>query len=318
MLALLLAGVLSAGGYDGGTTLCTLRDARIGEASGLEASAVYDDVLYAHNDSGDTARFFAIGRSCRTQATYVLKGVQARDWEDISRGPRNTLWLGDIGDNSSTRERGILIHRVPEPKPATGTVEMPSVAFRFVYADGPHDAEALLVHPRTGQVMVVTKGFGGGALYAAPLPLQAAKPNVLQRVARVSIPEVTAGDISPDGSRVVLRNYAAAYEWDVQDGDVAAAMKEEPTRIPLPRSAQGEAITYSHDGRSLIVTSEGAGAAVQVLSRSVVASPTPSSRTRSVSASHRPDVLTVAVVAAALLLLAGLVGLRRTRHRDAR
>lgn len=29
---------------------------------------------------------------------------------------------------------------------------------------------------------------------------------------------------------------------------------------PLPETAQGEAVTYSSDGRTLLVTSEGAGA----------------------------------------------------------
>ncbi|MDT7570084.1 MAG: hypothetical protein QOE05_258, partial [Actinomycetota bacterium] len=262
--------------------LCTFADARIAEASGIVASAQYANVLYTHNDSGDAARFFVLDDACRTRATIVLAGVQARDWEDISRGPRNTLWLGDIGDNSGTRDRGILLHRVVEPSAtATGTVRTPSVAFRFRYADGPHDAEALMVHPRTGQVLIVTKGFGGGAVYAASQPLEAAKPNILQPVGRVPIPEVTSGDISPDGSHVVLRNYTAAYEWTVKGDDVAAAFKGEPTRIPLPRSPQGEAITYGRDGRSLIVTSEGVGATVQDVERTPAASPLPARSARS-------------------------------------
>ena len=280
------------------------------------ASAAYDDVLYTHNDSGDTARFFAIDDSCRTRATFVLSGVQARDWEDISRGPRGTLWLGDIGDNNATRDRGVLLHRVLEPQPtATGTVRLPSVAFRFRYADGPHDAEALMVHPRTGQVLIVTKGFSGGVVYAAPQPLQAALPSTLRQVGRVSVPEVTGGDISPDGTHIVLRNYTAAYEWTVKGDDVVGALQGEPTRIPLPSSPQGEAISYSRDGRSLIVTSEGVGATVQDVDRTPPASPRPALSARSTG---WPRAATAAVLGAALLLLVGVVGLRRTRVRRAR
>jgi hypothetical protein len=295
---------------------CTLADPHITEASGIVASASYDNVLYTHNDSGDIARFFAIDGSCHTRATFVLSGVQARDWEDISRGPGGTLWLGDIGDNSATRTKGILLHRVAEPRPtSTGTVRIASVAFRLRYADGPHDAEALLVHPRTGQVLIVTKGFGGGSVYTAQLPLQANAPNVLRQVGHVSVPEVTGGDISPDGSHVVLRNYTAAYEWTVKGDDVAGALKGEPTRIALPSSPQGEAITYTRDGKDLIVTSEGVGAVVQTADRTPAAGPRPA---RSARSSSWPAAATAAVVGAVLLLLIGVLGLRRTRVRRAR
>ncbi|MDT7538785.1 MAG: hypothetical protein QOI82_2370 [Actinomycetota bacterium] len=295
---------------------CTLADPHITEASGIVASAAYDNVLYTHNDSGDIARFFAIDGTCHTRATFVLPGVQARDWEDISRGPGGALWLGDIGDNSATRTKGILLHRVAEPRPtSTGTVRIPSVAFRFRYADGPHDAEALLVHPRTGQVVIVTKGFGGGTVYTAQLPLQADVPNMLREVGHVSVPEVTGGDISPDGSHVVLRNYTAAYEWTVKGDDVAGALKGESTRIALPSSPQGEAITYSRDGKDLIVTSEGVGATVQAVARKPAAGTRPAPSARS---SSWPGAATAAVVGAVLLLLIGVVGLRRTRVRRAR
>jgi hypothetical protein len=295
---------------------CTLQDPQISESSGIVASAQYDDVFYTHNDSGDTARFFAIDGSCRTQATFVLRGVQARDWEDISRGPGNTLWLGDIGDNSATRVNGILIHRVQEPARAKGMVRLTATSYRLRYADGPHDAEALLVEPRTGQVLVVTKGLAGGTVYAASLPLRAATPNILRRVGTVPVPEVTAGDISPDGSHLVLRNYTAAYEWDVKGDDVAGALEKEPARIPLPQSPQGEAIGYSRDGRSLIVSSEGVGATVQEIDR-VVSAPTPRPA-RGARSTSWPRTVTAILLGAALLLVIGLLGLHRTRVRRAR
>lgn len=311
MLAVLLAGVLTAGGYDGGSTLCALQDARITESSGIVASSMDDDVLYTHNDSGDTARFFAIDRHCSTLATIVLLGVQARDWEDISRGPGRTLWLGDIGDNRATRVRGILVHRVAEPAPtARGTVTVRSTSFRLRYPDEPHDAEALLVDPHTGQLLVVTKAFAGGRVYTAPLPLRAGVPNVLRKVADVSVPEVTAGDISPDGTRVVLRNYTAAYEWDVRGDDVVGALHGAPARIPLPSAPQGEGITYSRDGSRLIVSSEGQGAPLQELTRLPPAPPRPPAAAPRVHHERRD-----ALIGAVALLLAGLTGLGLSRHR---
>ena len=55
-----------------------------------------------HNDSGDTARVFAIDRAGTTRAILSLPGVSAIDIEDIAIGPgpdewRPYLYLGDIG-----------------------------------------------------------------------------------------------------------------------------------------------------------------------------------------------------------------------------
>jgi hypothetical protein len=322
VLDLLLAAALTAGGYDGGRLLCSFRGPDITESSGLVASSAYDDLLYTHNDSGDVGRLFQLDRTCRNRAVLVLRGVQARDWEDMSRGPGKTLWLGDIGDNSATRDRGLLVHRIEDPGPAEGAVQVRSTAFRLAYEDGPQDAEALLVHPRTGQLLIVTKGFAGGGVYAAPLPLLAGIPNTLRRVGEVRIPEVTAGDISPDGTRVVLRNYSSAYEWDVRGDDVVAALGGEPVRIALPRSTQGEAISYSGDGRSLIVSSEGSGAPVQELRRAAAATPTAGPGAAKPPPPAEPDGdgddSTVLLLAAGALMAVLAFGLRRTRRRRAR
>ena len=314
MLDLAVSAVLLAGGYDAGRLLCTLSDDRIDESSGLVAG-VRSDLLFTHNDSGDRARFFALDRTCRTRATYTLRGVQARDWEDVARGPGQTLWFADIGDNSQTRDQGVLVHRVEEP--IAGSPErVTATSFRLRYEDGPHDAETLLVTPREGRVLVVTKTLGSRAgVYASDLPLRAGGAvNTLRLVAQVAVPLATAGDLSPDGRRVAIRNGVAAYEWDVTGGDVVGAFAAEPVRVPLPRSAQGESLTYDRDSRSLLVGSEGVGAAVHVLRRTA---------SRPAQASARPSAapsvarrgwrvpLPLVAGAAGVLLLALLSQLRR-------
>lgn len=91
--------------------MCHLQDPRITESSGVAAGP---GVLWTHNDSGDSARFFALDRRCRTLATYSVVGARATDWEDMARGA-GALWFGDIGDNASTRS-GVVVYRVPEPR----------------------------------------------------------------------------------------------------------------------------------------------------------------------------------------------------------
>ena len=268
--------------------------AGIEESSGVASSSVSDDWLFTHEDSGSDAQFMAVATDGRLLATYVLPDVQARDWEDMARGPdeqgRSSLWLGDIGDNSRTRDRGLLVHRVPEPEvdPARPgrTADLQPVTFRLVYEDGPRDAEALLVHPRTGRLHVVSKELGRSAgVYAAPEVLDPGGPNTLRRVGEVARPGggstfvVTAGDIAPDGSRVALRGYGQLLEWPL-DGDVAAALAGEATSTALPPTPQGEGLAYTRDGSAVLTTSEGEDAPVHRLVRGVAptepAAPRPS------------------------------------------
>ena len=298
LLAALLAGALLAP-YGGPEELLRL-PAPIEESSGLASSSQSDAWLFTHQDSGDEARFYAVSTSGALLATYVLPGVQTRDWEDMARGPdeqgRSSLWLADIGDNSGTRDLGLLVHRVPEPQvdPAAAgqTIQLAApTSFRLRYDDGPRDAEALLVHPRTGRLYVVTKEvFRRPGLYVAPERLDPDGPNPLTRVAELDLPRtttpggpeqggavrvlVTAGDVAPDGARLAVRTYTDLFEWRLDGDDVAAAVEETPTVTPLPPTEQGEGLAYSRDGSAVLLSSEGAQAPVHRLPRTE--SPPPS------------------------------------------
>lgn len=286
MFALLLAAAV----YVDPAVAFTFQDPRITESSGL-ASSSHPGVVFTHNDSGDDARFFAVDATTgRTRTVYDLPGVQARDWEDMARGPdeqgRSSLWLGDIGDNSARRDRGLLVHRVREPAPTERdrvTTEAPT-SFRLRYTDGPGDAEALLVHPRTGRLYLVTKPLAGPAkVYAAPERLDPVGTNPLTLVTEVELERtgtlggpdigslaqrlVTAGDFSPDGRRIALRTYTDLYEWAVDGDDVAAALATTPQVTPLPETFQGEGLAYTADGTAVLVSTEGEGAPVHRLVR---------------------------------------------------
>src|SRR5262245_54001674 len=73
--------------------LCQLTDTfpiatpQLIELSGLAASADHAGAFYAHNDSGDTARFFALDAMGADLGVYTLEAGVADDIEDIARGP---------------------------------------------------------------------------------------------------------------------------------------------------------------------------------------------------------------------------------------
>jgi hypothetical protein len=316
-----------------------LQDPRIAESSGLASSSTAG-IVFTHNDSGDGPRFFAVDAAGRTRTVYEVPVPQARDWEDMARGPdeqgRSSLWLGDIGDNNANRDLGLLVHRVAEPAPTRRsqvTTEPPD-SFRLRYPDGPGDAEALLVHPRTGRLYVVTKPLGGGArVYAAPTRLDPSGPNALELVATIPLSTtgtpggpgigglaqllVTAGDISPDGTRVALRTYTDLYEWTVRGDDVAGAFGGEPSVTPLPETRQGEGLAYTPDGTAVLLSTAGAQAPVHRVALGPRGQPTPDAAVVDPGTTPRRPWLVAAggAVLAMLLVVRGVARRRRYARR---
>jgi hypothetical protein len=275
--AALVALVLS---YAPATELCRFADLRIDESSGVSASSRTDDYFFTHNDSGDSARFFAVDRSGATLALFELDDGDADDWEDMARGlneGRPVLFFGDIGDNFRRRQ-SVVVYEVLEPRPKDGNASLRVLRrHELRYEDGPHDAEALLIHPRDSRIFVVTKERDGVAgIYLADEGVLRRQGDVrldaLVRRPGTYARAVTSGEIRGDGRKVVLRTPFEAFEWTI-DNDVAPAFAGEPLRIPLPSTEQGEAIAYTRYGGSLLLTTEGRNAPVHTVEGTELASP---------------------------------------------
>jgi hypothetical protein len=230
-------------------TFLTIDDSRVAESSGLARSNRHPGVLYTHNDAGSAPEVFAIDAS-GTRAVLTLD-VPATDWEDIASTPDGRLWIGDIGDNRGIRS-SVSVSVVEEPVVLASTA-VTSTTYRFSYPDGAHDAEALLVHPRTGRLYLVTKGEDEGTVYAAPAELSTDGVNLLQAVGEAPL-NITGGDIAPDGSPLVLRNQGRAFFYP--------ALGEPATEVTLPEQPQGESIVFDQDGTHVLVGSEGARSTV--------------------------------------------------------
>lgn len=250
----------------------------INELSGIADSRVNPGVVWCHNDSGDGAYVYALNRRAECIGVFLVRSASANDWEDMAWGPGpdgtgNSLYLGDIGDNPKQRPQ-YSIYRIAEPKlgkepgskQAPNLTGEPTIRRDFTYPDGSHNAECLMVHPKTGVVYIVTKDESGAAgVYRFPAERKEWwEPVKLERVGTVKLPGelITGGDISPDGTRVALRTYATAYELRLPPGSASFddVWKATPTRIPTPFMTISEAICYTADGKSLLISSEGVGA----------------------------------------------------------
>ncbi len=229
------------------TEVCRFTDSRLTEVSGMAPSGIHDDVVWVHNDSSDGARLYGIDtRSCDTVAEVTMRGVRARDFEAMAstrdaKG-RAVLWVGDIGDNRDSWPF-VTIHRLREPK-KFGDRSRKVTSWRFTYPDRPHNAETLMVDGR--DVWVATWQLANGGLYSVPLSRGVA---VAERQGDVG-PLVTDGAINPSGAAYVLRDYLDVHVY------VGLPPGQRVAKLPLPVQAQGEAITWTPDGRGLFTASE--------------------------------------------------------------
>ncbi|MFD4032265.1 WD40 repeat domain-containing protein [Streptomyces sp. NPDC058637] len=250
---LFLAGAVPAVADDGegADRTFTIEDPRIKESSGLAASRNHPGVYWTHNDSDDGPYVYAVdSRTGKTVATITMRGVgEPRDVEAISIGPDGNLYVGDIGDNLDGSWDHVWIYRFPEPeKLADATVR--ATQFDVKYADGARNAEAMMVHPKTGRVYIASKNEDGGGLYEGPAKLTTGGANVFRRVGEV--PWVTDGAFSPDGKDLVLRSYFSTRGYAFENGRLGA-----DHRVSVPLQGQSESVTFTADGSAMMFGSEG-------------------------------------------------------------
>lgn len=336
-----------------GEQQCATDDYRLPALSGLVA---LDDGYAVVNDGNskivayEAMAVHLLDQDCQIQQSIPLPLM--RDPEDLALDREDqVLWVADTGDNfQDTGEQ-------ERPNVALWRIELSGdrvpVIYRFSYPDGAKDAEALILDG-DGTPIIVSREVGTARLYrpdgeltpsqgpqdTVPLeqvgefsPPDTGTPHALGRLARQV---VTGGANSPDGSRVVLRTLTDAFEFEVTDGDVVAAISSaEPTITPLPDEPQGEAIDYSPDGEYFLTVSdtyffEGV---TPVILRYTPAEPPPEPTPTAVAAQEpAPDnrslldrlgfqgiiniVIGVGIVGL-LMVAAGIVGIVRARRRAA-
>ena len=252
-------------------------DVPVTECSGLVSSQTNPGVLWLHNDSGHGAQLYAVKEEVLEDETrvvtllgvYTLQGAGSVDWEDMAWGPcsemgwADCLYVGDIGDNGAARSQ-IQVYRVEEPVvPLEGGPVYETLTgverFDCQYPDGAHNAETLLVDPVAGIPYIVTKEAAGSTgVYRFPGPPDPIETATLEKLTVLEgLASLTGGDVSPDSSRVVLRDYLLAYEYPLPGGgDFSDMFLATPCVITLTLEPQGEALAVGSSGVEIYTASE--------------------------------------------------------------
>lgn len=237
------------------------------ELSGVAPSRVYPGLLYVHEDSGNFNEVYVTNNKGANLGKLVLDGIGNRDWEDIATGPgpdkdKKYIYVGEIGDNNAAH-RSVFVYRFPEPdlSAATAATEIHITAIDkigLVYPGGAVNAESLLLDPLNMDLYIATKQSARSTLYVARYPQSTTSVNTLVALDKLPFDLLTSGDISGNGSEILLRNTGQIWYWKRQPGEtIAATLLRKPQDAPYARNErQGEGICFAADGSSYITNSE--------------------------------------------------------------
>ena len=254
----------------------------LSEISGIVKSS-YGDFYWVHNDSGDSARIYAIDADSRPVKPPFLRisadkwpGHQIdnawhTDWEDIALA-NGVLYLADVGNNGNAR-RDLGIYVVNEADPRTVTT-MRALKFipirypdqrRFPAEQWHFDCEAVFV--AEGKLYFLTKHRRPGehASWEAGVKLyrldtqHVDRENVLTFIGgRKDVVLATGADLSPDGTRLAVATYSALWIFDrPETGDNWLAGNA--SRLDLRRTVakQLEAIAWDDAATLRLINEQG-------------------------------------------------------------
>jgi len=273
-------------------TPTAIKFSAVNELSGLVKSRRFDDVYWAHNDSGDQARLFAIDHLGKIIFPSFLAGefhgeVSARgktpwpglpilvaanvDWEDIAIDAEH-IYIADMGNNGNAR-RDLGVYVIPEPNPRAVELTRPVSFLPIRYPEQReypaklwhYDSEALFVfqdklyfitkHRQPGKI----SQFEAGAVLYRLDTRYTDSFNILTRVDDNPILSVATGaDVSPDGRYLAVISYRDLWLFEKPVAD-DRWLSGTAYRLPLPwrESKQVEAVAWTDNEQLVIGNEEG-------------------------------------------------------------
>ncbi|BAV05409.1 hypothetical protein SAMN05421788_105137 [Filimonas lacunae] len=236
------------------------------ELSGAAASQLNAGILYMHNDAKNSPVIITNAKG-EDLGRIVLDNVSTTNPEDICVGPgpvsgKTYIYLADIGDNKSTRT-SITVYRFEEPV-ITGPNAQTEIhitataAIALKYPSYAYNAEALLVDPITKDLFIATKEIYKSTIYKAAYPQSTTSTTTLVSVVKTPFDLLTSGDISANGSEILLRNKSQIWYWKRDTTkSIAETLLTAPEMAPYAGNEhQGEGICFAADNTGYYTNTE--------------------------------------------------------------
>lgn len=251
---------LISSSFEEGKATAELKDKRLKEISGLDASGRHPNMYWVLNDSGNDPEVYLLDNNLNVRMTVRLKGVENRDWEDITVGPgpdpgKSYVYVGEIGDNEGVfADKHIYWFEEPELKGSEISIsDFNTITFRL--EDGVKDTESLFIDPGSKDLYIISKREDPVTLYRLTVQPGAEKLTA-KKVMTLPQNKTVSADYSPQNG-LVIKNYKTILWWEPKAGaNLSAILQQQPVAIPYQEEPQGESIAWLNDGSGFHTISE--------------------------------------------------------------
>lgn len=256
--------------FDEGETLGIV-EPPLYEISGIAASINYPGYFWVHNDSGNSPIVYLVDEDMKIILSIELTNTSNIDWEDIAclRSPYDGkvyIYIGDFGDNAAVRNQVRLI-KIAEPEGVsidtlTERLRLENAdheSIFFEYADGPKDAESLIIDPYNLDMYVISKREFRSRVFYKKYPYEKKEDGnvVLEHIATLPFNFAVAADISQLGDEILVKSRIKVKYWKREGNEnLKETFSRPPICLPYIPEPQGEAICFSLSADAFYTVSE--------------------------------------------------------------
>jgi hypothetical protein len=250
-------------------TKCTLPDT-LNETSGL--AITNRNSIWSHNDSGGKPELYNFDTLGNLLRIVQISNATNHDWEDLAQDPAGNIYIGDFGNNSNDRTN-LRIYKIPDPNAISGNA-VAAGKINFTYPDQQafppppalqnFDMEAMIAYDnylylfsknRTNPYTGYTK------LYRLPNTPGTHVATLIDSFYTGGAPDftsfITAADISPDGTELILLSSGMCWLFTDFTGDNFFAGTARKFQFNL--FTQKEAVSFVNNNEIYITDEYGSG-----------------------------------------------------------
>lgn len=232
----------------------------IDEASGIAESKANSGYLWVEQDSGNPNDVALLSQTGQLLKKVNIRSAVNRDWEDMTlgNGPitgTSYLYIAETGDNNKVYSQYSII-RFPEPSANIDTVTTWD-ELKFIYPDGSHDAEAILVDNNSKDIYIITKTDPVSRIYKLPYPQSISSVSTVTYIGSLPFSGVTSAASSVSGDELLIKTYTSLSYWKRNKNEsIEDALKRVPVSLNYQVEPQGEAVCFKNDNSGFYTLSE--------------------------------------------------------------
>ncbi|QRM90952.1 hypothetical protein FG167_03315 [Lacinutrix sp. WUR7] len=236
----------------------------LNEVSGTEVVS-NSDFIWMVNDSGNKPKLFGLDTKGKIKKELEIE-AKNHDWEDLASDPEGNIYIGDFGNNESKRKNLAILKVNASNLQSDASVEIERISFKYPDQEKfppkknkrYFDCEAFFYHNNSFYLFTksrVKDDFGKTSVYKIPANPGMHEAELLGTYSNCSDLRcwITAADISPDGTKMVLLNQKSVLLFTNFKGNdfFNGTIKE----FPFSYESQKEGISFK-DNNTVYITDE--------------------------------------------------------------